>query len=239
MLKVVVYCLTLFPHLGALFTFTISFWSTSKHPSDASGFSAIALAMPLPPDAPSEAPPTAYLTKSTEPKKISLQTLAKEKLADGVFIEIKGFLYRSSEGMTILAAEPNLKSCCIGSKNKAHQQIVVAGNLSLPALQHVVTLHGELHRSFQRREKGAEAVLYTLKNAAIIEGVPFDYSVFYKGALLAAIVFLAYQSQSKARFLFKSKVSVKEKAQAEIDEKEPLDAEKLNGSNKYNQSYFN
>lgn len=61
-------------------------------------------------------------------------------------VEIKGFLYKLEEETFILAAEPNLKSCCIGNSNKQHKQLIVYGDLLLKHLDSFspITLRGVL-----------------------------------------------------------------------------------------------
>lgn len=45
--------------------------------------------------------------------------------------EISGFLYRADDGRVILSETPNLKSCCVGSKAKAKEQVVCIGQLDV------------------------------------------------------------------------------------------------------------
>lgn len=48
---------------------------------------------------------------------------------DNQEIKIRGFLYQQENGLLILAAEPNLKSCCVGNINKKDRQIIVEGSI--------------------------------------------------------------------------------------------------------------
>jgi hypothetical protein len=41
-----------------------------------------------------------------------------------------GFLFKTKEGKWVLSQEPNLKTCCIGSKHKASTQIFLEGDFS-------------------------------------------------------------------------------------------------------------
>lgn len=43
-------------------------------------------------------------------------------------IQIRGFLY-SKDSAYILAAEPDLRSCCVGSAAKRHAQVLILGNI--------------------------------------------------------------------------------------------------------------
>lgn len=47
----------------------------------------------------------------------------------GIVYEIRGFLYKTEKQQYILAAEPNLKSCCVGSASKRNKQILVSGTI--------------------------------------------------------------------------------------------------------------
>lgn len=42
-------------------------------------------------------------------------------------VEIRGFVYLSEKKEWILAEEPNLKSCCVGSESKANKQVMLPG----------------------------------------------------------------------------------------------------------------
>lgn len=44
-------------------------------------------------------------------------------------VKIRGFLYETPEGKWILAAQPNLKTCCLGSQQKLSQQIFIEKSL--------------------------------------------------------------------------------------------------------------
>lgn len=61
-------------------------------------------------------------------------------------VAIKGFLYKSDSHDIILAAEPNLKSCCIGNSTKRNRQIIVIGDIppSFLSQRKPVTLVGVL-----------------------------------------------------------------------------------------------
>lgn len=70
---------------------------------------------------------------------------AEKNIVNGTLIEIRGFLYRSADSKKVLAAEPNLKSCCIGSTSKRHRQLLLEGNIDdMPDQYKPVTLQGNL-----------------------------------------------------------------------------------------------
>lgn len=64
---------------------------------------------------------------------------------NGQLVTIRGFLYESPEASMVLAAEPNLKSCCVGSASKREKQLLVVGDLdSTDGGGNAVTLQGNL-----------------------------------------------------------------------------------------------
>lgn len=56
---------------------------------------------------------------------------------------LRGFLHRK-DSMWILAAEPNVKSCCIANANQATKQIILEGDFSTLSQQTVVKIEGLL-----------------------------------------------------------------------------------------------
>lgn len=67
------------------------------------------------------------------------------EVINGKVVSIRGFLYQSKDSEWILASEPNLKTCCVGSRGKADQQIALIGNFEGVPLQRVITVRGSLH----------------------------------------------------------------------------------------------
>ena len=71
--------------------------------------------------------------------------LSFEALADAAYpreVTLRGFLYRTQAGDLVLAAEPNLKSCCVGAQHKVKKQIFVEGHIENPIAGQVYVLQG-------------------------------------------------------------------------------------------------
>lgn len=77
---------------------------------------------------------------------ISFQDLAQESPDQyiGKQIEIRGFPYQSESGDWILAGEPQLKSCCVGSPQNAKKQIWLDHLESKLPLYQAISVSGEL-----------------------------------------------------------------------------------------------
>lgn len=66
---------------------------------------------------------------------------------EGDIVELKGFLYPLDQNEWILASEPNLKSCCIGSITKNSSQITLVGDFSRFSTHTPLTCRGVFHFS--------------------------------------------------------------------------------------------
>lgn len=60
-------------------------------------------------------------------------------------IQIKGFLYQNADSQWILAAQPNLKSCCVGNSSKRYQQLLISGSIAQESPSYAITLQGDLY----------------------------------------------------------------------------------------------
>lgn len=83
-------------------------------------------------------------------------------------VQVKGFLYHSLEDQIILAARPNLKSCCIGKGAQWKEQIRVKGELGSFPQQGMATLEGIFIIDPRYDETGQLMQLYVLEQARII-----------------------------------------------------------------------
>lgn len=117
---------------------------------------------------------------------------ASGKLPEGVLslqgqlVQIRGFLYVTTVGARegwILAAEPNLKSCCMGSSTKRGLQLAVNGDLPDQAPATVVALQGRLQLS-----SGTEGPFYALSDASML---PESSSFGLIGIMLLLMAFVA------------------------------------------------
>lgn len=90
-------------------------------------------------------------------------------------VRIRGFLYQTQDGRWILSAEPNLKTCCVGSPAKALQQILVTGDFAKETLE-PVTVEGIFLVEPVNGPKGT-GQLFKLENAKIYQersgGIPY------------------------------------------------------------------
>jgi hypothetical protein len=84
-------------------------------------------------------------------------------------VQIHGFLYPAQEGCWILAAEPALKTCCIGNVNKVAQQIFVSGDFPRSSSSRAVILQGRFVVNPIKDSQGHWKQLYQLENAILIE----------------------------------------------------------------------
>lgn len=87
----------------------------------------------------------------------------------GQEVSLRGFLYETQDGGKILAAEPNLKSCCVGTADRQERQVWVLGpDVTPPSMARVVVLRGRLSRDEAGRG-------FQLQNAALIGDTVSNY----------------------------------------------------------------
>ena len=103
------------------------------------------------------------------PKRVNFDELAllQEECdrQEGCLIQINGFLYSTPDNKIILSPEPNLKSCCVGSRTKRSKQILLSGSsTNLPHRERVVTVVGKLKMTTDGEH------LYNLSDAHLIDG---------------------------------------------------------------------
>lgn len=60
---------------------------------------------------------------------LTIDVLLSDPPTEGSVVTVRGFLYKLDEDQWVMAREPNLRTCCIGSVEKSTEQILVAGRL--------------------------------------------------------------------------------------------------------------
>jgi hypothetical protein len=84
-------------------------------------------------------------------------------------VQVRGFWYPISSDQGILSAHSGLKSCCLKTPDKLHQQLLVKGQLlSLPA-QRVITLEGIFKIEPRYDQEGQLVQFYILDQAREVQ----------------------------------------------------------------------
>lgn len=121
----------------------------------------------------------------------------KEKIANGEFIEIRGFLYKTEDSGFILAAEPNLRTCCVGSPIRAYKQLCILGNINSTMSQnYAITLRGNLIINFEKDFP------FQLENAMVINEKKQSLHMVLIGSIVAFVCSSAFIWKKRRRFIF-------------------------------------
>lgn len=107
-------------------------------------------------------------------------------------VEIRGFLYKNDRKEWILAAEPNLKTCCI----KTHQQLVIddkTSSLPQETPSTAITLQGTFFI--------AHNTSYHLQNPLIVPSS--SHALFFSVILIAIVLFTVLWIAKSFRFTSK------------------------------------
>src|ERR1700733_9655609 len=92
---------------------------------------------------------------------ISFQELVDSKTQyNGSEVIVRGFVYETSEGVVVLANEPNLKSCCIGSLANLQRQIVLSGFKPPEKNNRVIAMQGKLYSEREFGYRMEDAAMY-------------------------------------------------------------------------------
>lgn len=110
-------------------------------------------------------------------------------------VRIRGFLYQNAQGEWILASQPNLKSCCVGTPSKFHQQIFISNHLSPASTAYVSTIEGIFRIHSHNLYRLEQAYLIEESHFPIFEGI---FMVF-----LGMGGWLLYRSKNRVATLLK------------------------------------
>lgn len=116
--------------------------------------------------------------------------LTFDQLADGKYdqheIQIRGFLYPTVDGY-ILAATPNVKSCCLRSPARIQEQILIKDKLSKSHSGIVVNLQGTLRIAPKYNETGELSQYYLLDD---VKELSTSFSIQSFGSIVGLIGFV-------------------------------------------------
>lgn len=129
---------------------------------------------------------TEWLETKVLPEKLSS--------ANGQRICIRGFLYQKADKAWILASEPNVKSCCLGSQNKEAEQILIVTSADIQHSQLAVTVCGDLHISTDKFP------FYSMKNISISKAAKplWSYTAFAAMAISFCGAVFVYRKKKQS-----------------------------------------
>lgn len=133
-----------------------------------------------------------HLHLPMEVTETTVELLIEQSAFHGQSVNIRGFLYQEPEGQWILASEPNLKTCCMGTSKKVAQQIFLSGPFAAETLRHAVTVQGDFVIKPIWNKDGSLRQLYQLDNPILISSAKIQWSWPTVGLIVFAISFIGW-----------------------------------------------
>lgn len=131
------------------------------------------------------------------------QVVQMEELPNNT-IKIRGFLYESGKGTWILAAQPNLTSCCLHSLDKINEKVLIRGDFSPGVGNQVAEFEGVLSKYFLYYGEGRQERFFELKKAVLLSksnpAVPYKSFAVLMILILGLFCLHCYINQGQ-RFL--------------------------------------
>jgi hypothetical protein len=102
-------------------------------------------------------------------------------------IHIRGFLYQTQDGEVVLAREPDLKTCCVGSESKRQTQLLVVGDVRDKVGQKLaMDLEGTLSHHT------SHVFPYHLENTTVLPPQPFAADVVLLGSVVLVLIMASF-----------------------------------------------
>lgn len=128
-------------------------------------------------------------------KELSFDSLAEAAYPQEV--TVCGFLYRTQSGDLVLAAEPNLKSCCVGGRHTVEKQIYVEGDIESLKAGQVYLLQGIFTVDPFKDSAGHLTRLYQLRNARVLLAQEkASMAIWFAVIILIALFYFVYRKFS-------------------------------------------
>ncbi len=108
---------------------------------------------------------------------------------DQQVVRMRGFWYPQTAEKGILAAYPDLKSCCLSSPAKRGQQILVKGEVGSLPPQKVVTVEGIFKIAPLYDEEGKLIQFYVLEEAKEVFSFHFPFVSLMLGGPVFVLLF--------------------------------------------------
>jgi hypothetical protein len=107
-------------------------------------------------------------------------------------VQIRGFLYQRQDGIMLLAAQPNLRSCCLGSASKIEQQLIIKGHVK--EVPYAQLMQGIFKIEPQFGAKGELTQLYVLENTRLIVPVSSQKIAIGIVSIIGCILYFFFKS---------------------------------------------
>jgi len=88
---------------------------------------------------------------------------------DNSEVLIRGFLYEKADGTWILASEPDLKTCCVGSTDKITKQIALSSDFEGGYTSYAVNMKGQFRVVPKKNAEGKLIHLYELHHPTLVK----------------------------------------------------------------------